>query len=201
MKKEGSSQGLAHFHLGVGAGRAAKAYKSSGRVHLLGQKRVVTATGCRPVSEMDGLAPCERCVDLVGQEWAEGCKHLRNGGEALVERGVSGSITGLPEAGPTATHVPVRQIVDEFRDSTGTAEGIKTLKGRGDGGHGVVEFREDPAIKDMRGRSCLRVGLPSVEVGIGGKERKHIPECEQRLACGFADAVRENAPWCPWLSR
>ena len=146
------------------------------------------------------MAPCERCVDLIGQEWAEGSQHLRNGGEALIERGVSGVVAGFPEAGPTPTYVPIRQVIDELRDSTGTAQGVEALKRCRDGRNRVVEFGKNPTIEHMCGRRRMRVGLPSIEIGIGGKERKHIPKREQGLACGFANAIRKHTTWCPRLS-
>ena len=201
VQQQRPRQRLTHLRLGIGASGAPQRDESTGGVHLLRQRRIVTSARFGPVGQVHRTRTGQRGVDLVGQERAEGRQELRDRHEAFVQGRMGVGVAGLPEPRPAATHVPVGEVIDESGKTGGAAERVESLEGIGDRGDGVVEFGEDPAVEHMGRNRRISARRPPVEVGIGGEERMHVPEGEQRLPGGLTDAVLEHPPWSPGLAR
>ena len=156
----------------------------------------------RPVRQVDRHVAGQRHVQLVGEERAERRQQLAGHHQGVVQGGVGVGVVGLPEPGPAAADVPVRQVVDEPGQAGGAAEGVEALERVGDRGHGGVELAQQPAVEHVGRLAGLPAGggLPAVEVGVGDEEAEDVPQRQQRLAGGLADAFLEHAPGRPRLA-
>ena len=201
VEEQRASEWLAHLRLRLGAGGTTDGDEAAHGLHLGGEGGIAP-TRARPVGRVDRKLTRERDVDLVREERAQRGEQLRAGDEALVQRRVRLRIGALPEAGPAAAHVPVREVVDERADARRSGERVERVERVGDDLHRVGELAEDPPVEQVSRRALVdRCRGPAVEVGVGREEREDVPECEERLTGTFPNAFVRHAARRPRLAR
>src|SRR5258708_11349137 len=183
---------LTYFDLRLFAGSTTKTNRAHHKMRLVGQLFVEQfLIHLWPIAQVNA----ERCmlvdaahqvlIQLFRRERHEGSEQLDECGQALVQREVCRHLLvvqgSFPEAFAAAAQVPVREVLQELLRDCCWLRRVVLVQAVRDLTDGLLQFRENPAVKfaALRYRQLVVLRVKGIDIGIRHEEPIHVPELIQ----------------------